>query len=159
MTRSAVFLTSLLHPFYSNEQEKGFNLLYEIQVKVGGAKVFEPFMPAYFSHFRFKSITTAEFKAFLYSWFIEKHGESMKQKLDEIDWERWLYGRGMPPVTPKFDMTLATPAYDLAKRWSRAASTNTNPNDLDFKKSDLKGWFAQQICKSSVEFSDSRRVP
>lgn len=108
-------------------------------------------MPAYFSHFRFKSVTTAEFKAFLYSWFIQKYGESMKERLDGVDWQGWLYGRGMPPVTPKFDMTLAVPAYDLAKRWSHAASKNTNPNDLDFKKSDLKGWFAQQICKLPVD--------
>lgn len=77
----------------------------------------------------------------------------MKKKLDDVHWQGWLYGRGMPPVTPKFDMTLATPAYDLAKRWSHAAATNTSPKDLDFKKSDLKGWFAQQICGSSVEFS------
>jgi leukotriene-A4 hydrolase len=133
-----------------NKQEKGFNLLYEIQARVGGAEIFEPFMPAYFSNFRIKSITTDEFKNFLYKWFTEKHGESMANKLDEIDWMGWLYGRGMPPVTPKFDMTLAAPAYDLAKRWSHAASKKANPNDLDFKKSDLKGWFAGQICKLPI---------
>jgi leukotriene-A4 hydrolase len=103
-------------------------------------------MPAYFSRFRLKSLSTAEFKDFLYSWFIEIHGEDMKKKLDSIDWDKWLYGRGMPPVTPKFDMTLATPAYHLANRWAQAASNNTDPTRLDFKKSDLKGWFAGQIC-------------
>ena len=107
-------------------------------------------MPAYFTHFRFKSLTTAEFIEFLYKWFTEKHGESMKEKLDSIDWDAWLYGRGMPPVTPKFDMTLATSANDLAERWSHAASKSANPNDLDFKKSDLKGWFAGQICRHQV---------
>lgn len=72
-------------------------------------------------------------------------------KLDEIDWDTWLYGRGMPPVTPKFDMTLATPPYNLAKRWAHASSTNTDPNDLDFNKSDLRGWFAGQICTSHLQ--------
>lgn len=103
-------------------------------------------MPAYFSHFRFKSLTTAEFKDFLYTWFISKHGKEMEKKLDSIDWNGWLYGRGMPPVTPKFDMTLATPAYELANRWAHAASKSSDPKDLDFKQTDLKGWFAGQIC-------------
>jgi leukotriene-A4 hydrolase len=123
-------------------------LLYEIQARVGGPEIFEPFMPAYFSHFKFKSVTTTEFKEFLYSWFTEKYGESMKEKLDGVDWEGWLFGRGMPPVTPKFDMTLATPPYELADKWAHAAGKNSDPQELDFKKSDLKGWVAGQICTS-----------
>ena len=103
-------------------------------------------MPEYFSHFRYKSLTTANFKDFLYRWFTEKHGESMKKNLDEIDWQAWFYGRGMPPVTPRFDKTLAIPAYSLADKWIQAASENTDPAELDFKNSDLQGWFAQQIC-------------
>ena len=132
-----------------NDEEKGFNLLYEIQRVVGGAKVFEPFMAAYFTHFRFKSLTTDDFKAFLYRWFTQTFGQMMKEKLDEIDWKTWLYGQGMPPVTPKFDTTLAVPAYDLAKRWSDAYSKDLNPIDLPFNASDLKGWFAGQICSTS----------
>ena len=93
-------------------------------------------------------MTTADFKKFLYSWFSDKYGKEMEKKLDSIDWEGWLYGRGMPPVTPKFDMSLATPAYDLANRWAEAASKSSDPKDLDFKQSDLKGWFAGQICNS-----------
>jgi leukotriene-A4 hydrolase len=124
-------------------------LLYEIQARVGGAKIFEPFMPAYFSHFKFKSLGTAEFKEFLYKWFTDNHGEQMKKKLDSIDWQAWLYGRGMPPVTPNFDMTLATPAYTLAQRWATSASKNSAPKDLHFSKSDLKGWLAGQICTGS----------
>jgi leukotriene-A4 hydrolase len=146
-TRSVVFLTYPPNTAQKSEkQEKGFNLLYEIQAKVGGAEIFEPFMPAYFNNFRFKSVTTDEFKDFLYKWFTEKHGESIREKLDGVDWNGWLYGRGMPPVTPKFDTSLATPAYDLVKRWSHAASTKANPKDLHFNKTDLKGWFAGQIC-------------
>jgi leukotriene-A4 hydrolase len=109
-------------------------------------------MPAYFSHFRNKSLTTAEFKDFLYKWFTEKHGEDMRQKLDEIAWKEWLYGRGMPPVYPHFDASLAAPAYDLAVRWAEAGSKNTDPADLDFKKTDLQGWFAQQIGFSLLIF-------
>jgi leukotriene-A4 hydrolase len=127
-------------------------LLYEIQKVVGGAKVFEPFMPAYFTHFRFKSLGTDDFKVFLYKWFTEKYGEEMKTKLDEIDWKTWLYGKGMPPVTPKFDMTLATPAYSLAKRWAEASSKDINPIDLPFQASDLKGWFAGQICTPQLSW-------
>lgn len=109
-------------------------------------------MPAYFSNFRYKSVTTTEFKEFLYTWFTENHGAKIKDKLDAIDWEEWLHGKGMPPVTPKFDMTLATPAYNLADRWSKAAENDTDPEKLDFKKNDLKGWFAGQICTDSSEY-------
>jgi leukotriene-A4 hydrolase len=107
-------------------------------------------MPAYFDHFMFKSLTTYEFKEFLYNWFITNRGEELKAKLDEIDWDAWFYGRGMPPVTPKFDLTLATPAYDLAKAWAKAASDDADPDDLTFKKDDLKDWFAGQICSLSI---------
>ena len=149
MMLSAVSLTFVPIDVIFDNKEKGFNLLYEIQRVVGGAKVFEPFMAAYFTHFRFKSLTTDDFKAFLYRWFTQTFGQRMKEKLDEIDWKTWLYGRGMPPVTPKFDMTLATPAYDLAKCWSDAYSKDLNPIDLPFNASDLKGWFAGQICSTS----------
>ena len=72
----------------------------------------------------------------------------MKKKLDEIDWDNWFYGKGMPPVTPKFDITLATPAYKLAEAWAKAAADNLDPSDLEFKKDDLNGWIAGQICIS-----------
>ena len=70
----------------------------------------------------------------------------MKEILDSIDWEKWFYGRGMPPVTPKFDQTMATPPKHLAKRWHDAAKNNAEVPVLDFKHSDLKGWIAGQIC-------------
>ena len=115
---------------------------------MGGPQIFEPFMPAYFSHFRYKSLSTNEFMDFLYSWFIENHGESMRKKLDAVEWNKWLYGRGMPPVTPQFDMTLATPCYNLATRWTKAAAENEDPQKLDFKKSDIENWIAGQLCMS-----------
>jgi len=74
----------------------------------------------------------------------------MKVKLAEIDWNAWLYGRGMPPVAPAFDSTLATPAYTLAKRWTDAAAEDVDPGKLDFSAKDLKGWFAGQICMSPL---------
>jgi leukotriene-A4 hydrolase len=133
--------------------------LYEIQNKVGGAEIFEPFMPAYFSHFRFKALSTIEFQDFLYSWFIEKYGESMKEKLDSIDWEKWLYGRGMPPVTPKFDNSRAIPPHNLAKRWQEASENNVEVSKLDFKSTDLKGWSAGQICITLIMTSNDRCLP
>jgi leukotriene-A4 hydrolase len=70
----------------------------------------------------------------------------MKIKLEEIDWNAWLYDKGMPPIVPKFDTTLADPAYALASQWAKAVATDIDPSELEFAVTDLRGWFAGQIC-------------
>jgi leukotriene-A4 hydrolase len=43
------------------------------------------------------SITTDQFKSYLYEFF-----ESKKTILDKVDWKTWFFGLGMPPVIPEY---------------------------------------------------------
>ncbi|RHZ82002.1 hypothetical protein Glove_115g18 [Diversispora epigaea] len=103
--------------------EKGFNFLYHIQKVIGGPEYFEPYMKAYVQEFAGKSITTDDWKNYLYS-YVEKHyGIEKKALLDTIKWEDWLHSPGMPPVMNKFDQTFAKACKDLAQRWDDAQKT------------------------------------
>lgn len=100
--------------------EKGFNLLFYIEQVVGGPTVFEPYMKAHIRRFAHHSITTSDWKSYLYEYMRENHGEDMVYKLDGIDWHQWMKCPGMPPVQPQFDTTLAEACYSLAAGWKNA---------------------------------------
>lgn len=55
---------------------------------VGGSGVFEPFLKAYLENFKFKVVTTDDFKAFFLNYFKDTAAVS------EIDWQTWLYAPG-----------------------------------------------------------------
>ncbi|OZJ03446.1 hypothetical protein BZG36_03179 [Bifiguratus adelaidae] len=114
--------------------EKGFNLLYHIEKVVGGAEVFEPYMRAHVQNFAGTSITTDDWKAFLYQYMEQNHGQEKIDALNTIDWETWLRAPGMPPVDPQFDTTLADACYTLAKKWDESRN---GPYD-GFQSSDFE---------------------
>ncbi|XP_052231552.1 leukotriene A-4 hydrolase-like [Dreissena polymorpha] len=100
--------------FSSIPYEKGHALLFYLEQLLGGPEVFEPFLREYIKHFRFQSITTADWKEFLLEYFANEVKEG---KLDEVDWDAWLYGLGMPPVKPHYDQSLGEDVDHLIKRW------------------------------------------
>ena len=129
--------------------EKGFNLLYHIEKTVGGPTVFEPFMKAHVEQFASQSITTEQWKAFLYKYMEEHHGKEVVDKLNTIDFDTWINGKGMPPVDPQFDTTLADQCYALAKRWDEAR----NSDDLSgFAPSDIEKFTSTQKSKCTFCF-------
>lgn len=124
--------------------EKGFNLLYHIEKTVGGPDIFEPYMKSHVERFASKSITTEEWKAHLFDYMEKNHGQSVVDKLKTIDFDLWINGKGMPPVDPQFDTTLADQCYALAKRWDEAR----NSDDLSgFAPSDVEKFTATQKRK------------
>ena len=90
--------------------EKGFNLLYTLEQKVG-SPAFEKFFQAYIAKFASKTVTSEEFRAFFNTHF--KGNASVK----DFDWNTWLYSPGMPPTKPNFDKTLAESSEKLAIAW------------------------------------------
>ncbi|CAG8711626.1 777_t:CDS:2, partial [Racocetra fulgida] len=80
--------------FSSVPYEKGFNFLYHIQKVIGGPEYFEPYMKAHVQEFAGKSITTDDWRKFLYS-FVEKNFPEKKAALDSIKWDDWLHAPGM----------------------------------------------------------------
>lgn len=127
---------------------------------LGGLDVFLPYVKDYVDTFIGKSITTAQWKAHLYSYW-EKHGGAEKIKvLDDVKWDAWFYGEGVElPVKMDYDLTLAKTAYNLAERWDAARETDI-PN-LDFNESDLKDFNSNQIglCFSFKEFTHTNTHP
>ena len=121
-----------------------YSRLYSTERTLGGLDVFLPYVKDYVEAFIGKSITTAQWKAHLYSYW-EKHGGAEKIKaLDSVNWDAWLYGEGVDlPVKMDYDLTLAETAYKLAERWDAARTTDISK--LDFKESDLKDFNSNQI--------------
>ena len=107
--------------------EKGFNLLYYLETLVGKAK-FEAFFQAYVAKFSSQILTSEDFRDF----FMEHFQKNEAVKL--VDWDKWLYKPGMPPVEPKFDRTLSAQSEKLAKSWLAVDRTGSAVPDEDISK-------------------------
>lgn len=130
--------------------EKGFNLLYYLEKILGGPKVFDPFLKEYVIHFTNKSLSTNEWKDFLYDYF-KKNDESKLQILDSVDWNTWFYGYGMPPVEPKFNSSLLNVCNDLAEKW--IAKKDATSFD-EFSPKDIENFDADQLMIFVSKVSD-----
>lgn len=63
--------------------------------------------------------------------------------------QAWLHGEGLTlPVENIYDTTLATEAYELAKRW--IASKNSEALSLAFRKEDIDGFSSNQMSTSTL---------
>lgn len=60
----------------------------DLQGLVGGAEPFEAFLKKYLQDFKFKTLTTTEFKDYFCNHFKET------QAIQQIDWQTWLYSPG-----------------------------------------------------------------
>lgn len=92
---------------------KGQTFLSYLENLLGGPTLFEPFLRYYFKKYEYKSIRSDDFKATLYEYFKGKY----ESELEQVDWEAWLYGTGMPPIIPTYNTTLADIAHKHAKIW------------------------------------------
>ncbi|CAG8605885.1 7975_t:CDS:10 [Paraglomus brasilianum] len=137
--------------FSSVPYEKGFNFLYYIEHIVGGPKYFEPYMKAHVENFAGKSITTDDWKAFLFSFMENNYGAEKRAVLEKIDWEAWLHAPGLPPVRNEFDQTLAKACSELAERWDAARNKTTfeefSPDDVKNFSSLQKVVFIQRLSE------------
>jgi len=117
--------------FSSVPYEKGFNFLFYLETVVGGLDTFLPFARAYFDKFKYSTITTEEFKIFFLEYF-----NNLGSKLDVIEWDKWLYGKGNTPVSNKFDESISASSIALAEKWL---------SGVDGDSKDIDGWNAGQI--------------
>ncbi|KAI8920600.1 peptidase family M1-domain-containing protein [Entophlyctis helioformis] len=126
--------------FSSVPYEKGYNLLFYLEKLVGGPAVFEPYVKAHVEKFSHTSITSADFKNFLFEYFRTAEGGSKIPLLESVDWESWFFKAGMPIVDNHFDTSLAVACESLANRWD-AARSDPNP---DFGKDVFDGFNSNQ---------------
>ncbi|CAG5115265.1 unnamed protein product [Candidula unifasciata] len=136
--------------------EKGFSLLYHLQTILGGPAVFEAFLRAYVENFKYKSITTEDWKQFLYTYF---SSEEDHKKLDTVDWETWFHGLGMPPYQPNYDLRLAEPGRVLSKRWIEQPDDDLNvfsPGDINNLPSIVIREFLSQLILAEPPLSQAK---
>ncbi|XP_029522066.1 leukotriene A-4 hydrolase-like [Oncorhynchus nerka] len=124
--------------FSSVPYEKGFALLYHLEELMGGPEVFMGFVKSYIQLFSYSSITTEEWKHYLFTYFKNK-----VDILNKVDWNAWMHTPGMPPVKPQYDSTMADACIALCKRWVK-----TKKGDLgNFSEGDVKTLSTHQLIE------------
>ena len=93
--------------FSSVPYMKGSTFLRYLEDLFGGPNVFEPFLKKYLDKFKYKSILTKDFQQYVYEYF----NETIPDKLEQVDWDKWLYSEGLPVVIPKLVIRLSV--FDL----------------------------------------------
>ncbi|XP_061618648.1 leukotriene A-4 hydrolase [Phyllopteryx taeniolatus] len=125
--------------FSSVPYEKGFALLYHLEELLGGPEVFMGFVKSYIQMFAYRSVTTGQWKDFLFAYFKDK-----MEVLNKVDWNAWMFTPGMPPVQPHYDTTLADACIALCRRWRQAK----DQEDLSsFSASDVKTLSSHQLIE------------
>ncbi|KAK7896721.1 hypothetical protein WMY93_022046 [Mugilogobius chulae] len=124
--------------FSSVPYEKGFALLYHLEELMGGPEVFMQFVKSYIQMFAYSSVTTDQWKDYLFSYFKEK-----VDILNKVDWNAWMYTPGMPPVKPQYDTTLADACIVLSQKWVKAKEQDLK----DFKESDIANLSSHQLIE------------
>eukprot|EP00118_Oscarella_pearsei_P010672 m.66744 g.66744 ORF g.66744 m.66744 type:complete len:616 (+) comp35408_c0_seq2:224-2071(+) len=123
--------------FSSVPYEKGSAFLFYLETIVGGPSKFEPFFKSYIENFKYKTVTTNQWRDYLLEYFKE---EAQKGLFDKVDWDGWLYRPGMPPVKPHYDSTLADACTALSKKWLQAKESEWS----SFSAADIKDFSAGQ---------------
>lgn len=89
-----------------------------------GTPKFEAFANYYIQSYKFKTVTSEEFKDCFMNYF--KKEETVKGAIEKIDWDKWFYTPGLTEA-PKLDKTLAKNAETLSKAWLNFEVTNKKP--------------------------------
>ncbi|ORX55588.1 hypothetical protein DM01DRAFT_1320836 [Hesseltinella vesiculosa] len=142
--------------FSSVPYEKGFNMLHFVEETVGGPAIFEPFVTSYVQEFAGKSITTQDWKDYLYRYMEEHHGQDVINRLNTIDFDAWIHQPGHLPVAPSFDTSLADASYALADRWNAARH---QADFSAFSPKDVDGFTTAQLVVHLERISDQEAYP
>ncbi|XP_054623454.1 leukotriene A-4 hydrolase isoform X2 [Dunckerocampus dactyliophorus] len=122
--------------FSSVPYEKGFALLYHLEELLGGPEVFMGFIKSYIQLFAYGSVTTDQWKDFLFTYFQDK-----VDVLNKVDWNAWMFTPGMPPVKPQYDTTLADACAALSQRWIQAKEQDLSA----FTQADINALSSHQL--------------
>lgn len=110
--------------------EKGFNLLYALEKRVG-SQAFEAFFQSYVAKFSYHTVNSDQFRD-----FFQQHFKG-NAAVDNVDWETWYHAPGMPPETPDFDRSLSQEAENLATCW---LAVDRDESTIPTEPKDLKAW-------------------
>jgi leukotriene-A4 hydrolase len=95
--------------------EKGYQFLIYIEKLIGKNK-FKEVMRKYIKRYRYKSVDYTAFKEVLEEVIKEKYDEKEGEKIiKEIDWDKWLYEKGIPKYNNEFVSEYLKDAEKLAE--------------------------------------------
>eukprot|EP00095_Tigriopus_kingsejongensis_P012311 maker-scaffold284_size223161-snap-gene-1.19 protein:Tk12311 transcript:maker-scaffold284_size223161-snap-gene-1.19-mRNA-1 annotation:"hypothetical protein BRAFLDRAFT_215361" len=114
---------------------KGSTFLWYLEDLLGGPTKFEPFLRGYYDQFKYQSIDSQQFKAFLLEYFHDAKGQT-----DKIDWKAWFDKPGMPIYKPNFDDSMAKDCTQLKNKWIDWNDSTPSP----FKAQDLEAFSSGQ---------------
>ncbi|XP_071500890.1 leukotriene A-4 hydrolase-like [Diadema antillarum] len=123
--------------FSSIPYEKGSCFLFYLESLVG-VQEFEAFLKSYIEKFKYKTLPTQDWKDYLLEYFQEQAAAGV---FDCVEWDKWFFAPGMPPVTPKYDTTLSDMCTELCKRWAEASEGDFG----QFSSDDLKSMSSSQV--------------
>nr|CAI11594.1 novel protein (zgc:85809) [Danio rerio] len=124
--------------FSSVPYEKGFALLYHLEELMGGPEVFMGFVKSYIQLFAYGSVTTEEWKNYLFTYFKDK-----VDILNKVDWNAWMHTPGMAPVRPQYDTTMADACTSLCQKWVKAKEADL----ASFTEADVKQLNSPQLIE------------
>jgi leukotriene A-4 hydrolase/aminopeptidase len=93
--------------------EKGALFLRHLEETFGRAR-FDPFIRGYFNHFAFRSITTADFVAYLKANLLDKYPALAAR----VPVEEWIYKPGLPASAPRPQSDAFARVEAEARRWT-----------------------------------------
>ncbi|KAG7274192.1 hypothetical protein CRUP_008568 [Coryphaenoides rupestris] len=102
------------------------------------SSVFMGFVKSYIQMFAYSSVTTEEWKAYLFTYFKDK-----VDVLNKVDWKAWVHTPGMPPVRPQYDTTMADACIALCSKWTKAGESELGA----FTEADLKTLSSHQVIE------------
>eukprot|EP00057_Strongylocentrotus_purpuratus_P034949 XP_797165.3 PREDICTED: leukotriene A-4 hydrolase [Strongylocentrotus purpuratus] len=130
--------------FSSVPYEKGSSFLFYLETLVG-IDEFEGYLKAYIDKFKYTSLTTQDWKDFLLEYFHEKAAAGV---FDCVEWDKWFFAPGMPPVRPQYDTSLVDHCTKLCERCSQAGEgdfENFSSSDLESMSPAQKMEFLAQL--------------
>lgn len=132
--------------YYSSvPYEKGFNLLFALERRVG-TPAFEEFFQAYVKKFAYMTLTSDDFQVFFMEYFKDN------DVLNDFDWKAWYHAPGMPPEIPVFDRSLSEASETLAQVWLAV-----DEHGLPSPSTNISTWSSNQItCFLDTLLSDGR---
>ena len=94
--------------------EKGYQFLIYIE-KLIGKENFREVMRKYIKKYRYKSVDHTAFKEVLEDLIKEKYKDEAENLINKIDWDKWLYEKGIPNYTNEFSSEYLKDAEKLAE--------------------------------------------
>ena len=135
--------------------EKGFNLLYYLENKVNNEELFQKFLRSYIDKFKRGVVKYMDFRTFFED-FIKNNVQDWEKILNDIEWDKWVFAPGFPPVENDFSNKYADEVNKAVKDFY-----DDKLGD-DFVKT-FKDWFTllkqnflNKIKETDIELSDTQ---